>query len=84
MPRLPKRPPKLKAKEGQTVTTYGTETGLPTGCLIKIYSTMRDLMMAAKSVLDTLIENSEEGNQYILVLDLPKSAIRRLQKDTSA
>jgi len=56
-------------------------SGLPQGHEMMAFSGFDKLQKAAKFVFDKLNANGQSGNQFIVVLDLPKSARDKLNND---
>jgi hypothetical protein len=67
----------------QTVSTHGLLTALPQEYILKTSSCFKDLQVATKAIFDSLNANGEEGNQFIVVISLTKSALERLDNDKS-
>lgn len=62
----------------------GVMSGLPSNHLLKSYTSMTSLITAARVVLGNLNQNNDAGNQYIVVLGLPKSIRTHLNEDKNA
>lgn len=56
---------------------------LPAGCVHRCFKDMQKLRLDAQHVLDTLEQNDEHGNQYLVVRSLTKQAINKLSNDMS-
>lgn len=60
---------------------YHLSEGVTSTTISRTYTAMKQLEEAAYSVLETLQANDCDGNQWILVLELTKDAIERLDND---
>jgi len=70
--------------EASAYSPSGVMSGLPSNHLLKAYTSMTSLTTAARFVLDNLNQNNDAGNQYIVVLGLPKSIRTHLNEDKNA
>lgn len=55
-------------------------SGLPSGYISQSFSDLKNLQVNAEAVLDQLDAN-DDGNQYILLLNMPKAVRVRLDED---
>ncbi|KAJ5100717.1 hypothetical protein N7456_006769 [Penicillium angulare] len=59
--------------------------GLPDGCTLRISPKIKQIQVAAKEILDLLEANEDtNGNQWLVILGLSPSTIRKLDDDHSS
>lgn len=61
----------------------GLMSGLPSSYILRSFSSLRKLRIDAQQVLDELDAN-DDGNQYILLLNIPKAVRIQLDEDRNA
>jgi hypothetical protein len=73
-----------QAMAASAYSPSGVMSGLPSNHLLKSYTSMTSLITAARVVLGNLNQHNDAGNQYIVVLGLPKSIRTHLNEGKNA
>ncbi|KAF9887197.1 hypothetical protein FE257_010451 [Aspergillus nanangensis] len=71
------------SRQALKMTGYDIMKGLPSDCPVIDYTSVRAVKREVERVYNTLIENQESGNQFVVVRNMPEVVRLAIEKNRS-